>query len=208
MCQAISDKAASSCTDDELKGEIDSLDGIYANVSARRLLVVAELDRRRAFEGDGAKSMADWITARSQVSHSSASQLVAVASKADEMPLIADAVAAGEISYEMASQVAQLVDKDNVEEVLDAASSWSESEARLHVRRNKEITKAEQQEVCRSRSIKTWWNRDKTMLVVNGQLPASGGATLEVALARVMESLPQKEGETYVPFNLFEQTHL
>jgi hypothetical protein len=93
----------------------DRLDQIIAGgeleIGRIRLLqmaAIAEKRRRKAHLTDGYRSIVDWTGARADVSHETARSLCWTASRLQEAPEVAEALASGEISFDRAEQMARL----------------------------------------------------------------------------------------------------
>jgi len=94
------DDSIRSCSTEVLEHEVVTLAVQLAQATCRFLLVIAELDRRRAWaQWDGVKGMAHWLSWRCSLSPTAAREHVRVAHALAALPVIAEVFGRGELSY-------------------------------------------------------------------------------------------------------------
>jgi hypothetical protein len=87
-------------TDDQLVDELDLVHR-YIGRSQRHLLeMIAEVDRRRTWEDDGAHDMAHWLAMRYGISSWKAYRWIAAAHALPVLPCLSDAFSRGEIGMD------------------------------------------------------------------------------------------------------------
>jgi hypothetical protein len=93
----------------------DQLDQIIAGseleigrIRSVQMTAISEKRRRKSHLVDGYRSMVDWTAARADVSHETARSICWTASRLADAPEVAEALAAGEISFDRAAQLARL----------------------------------------------------------------------------------------------------
>lgn len=93
----------------------DRLDQIIAGseleigrIRSVQMAAISEKRRRKSHLVDGYRSMVDWTAARADVSHETARSICWTASRLADAPQVAEALAAGEISFDRAAQLARL----------------------------------------------------------------------------------------------------
>lgn len=93
----------------------DRLDQITAGgeleigrIRLAQMAAISEKRRRKSHLHDGYRSMVDWTAARADVSHETARSICWTASRLEDAPEVAEALAAGEISFDRAAQLARL----------------------------------------------------------------------------------------------------
>ncbi|HEY1828393.1 MAG TPA: DUF222 domain-containing protein [Acidimicrobiales bacterium] len=79
----------------------------------RFLVIVGELDRRRAYEDEGAANLPTWIAERYGVAQASARSWAKVAAGLWDTPHLAAAMAEGELSFDKVRAVAPIATPDN-----------------------------------------------------------------------------------------------
>jgi len=94
------------------------------------LVDIAEFSHTEAFRGDGALSMAAWLTGRCQVSGALARTLVAAAEKVAELPRLSDALAAGRLTLDVFAPLAAVATSDTDAELAEASIHWTVRQAR------------------------------------------------------------------------------
>jgi hypothetical protein len=83
----------------ELESELLGLAGHIAAAEARFLQLLGEFDERGGWVGDGIRSCAHWLSWRAGMSRRTAAERLRVAHALRNLPRIAEAFAAGRVSY-------------------------------------------------------------------------------------------------------------
>ena len=96
---------------------------------------IAEFSRTEAFRGDGALSMAAWLTDRCRVSAAQARTLVAAAEKLVGLPQLSDALSAGRLTLDVLAPLAAVATSETDAELAEASRHWT-------VRQAKELARA------------------------------------------------------------------
>ncbi len=86
-------------TTPELESELLGLAGHIAAAEARFLQLLGEFDERGGWVGDGIRSCAHWLSWRAGMSRRTAAERLRVAHALRNLPRIAEAFAAGRVSY-------------------------------------------------------------------------------------------------------------
>lgn len=79
-----------------------------ASIRLVQMAAIGEKRRRRSHSEDGYRSIVDWTAARADVSHETARSLCWTATRLGDAPEVAEQLAAGEISFDRAEQLARL----------------------------------------------------------------------------------------------------
>ena len=95
-------------TDDQLDEAIVRAEQGIAKLRALETAAIAEKRERRSHLQDGYRSIIDWVAARADVSHKTARRLCWTATRLREASEVADALAAGVITFDRAEQVSRL----------------------------------------------------------------------------------------------------
>jgi hypothetical protein len=173
------DLAASSAAD--LTDTIDQLHGLSCAALRQMLSVVAEYDRRRAWEQDGCGSMVDWVGARLGTTKAHTTEMVAVAPALEDLPVLAETFALGLISWDKLVLAVELADRESDAAVAADARAFSVADLRHLVRRRRQISSADAADQHRRRSLRWWW-MGESWLGLGGRLPADQGAVVIKAL--------------------------
>ena len=111
----------------------DSMQAHQRAISAHHhgmLVDIAEFSHAEAFRGDGALSMAAWLTGRCHVSGAQARTLVAAAEKVGELPRLSDALAAGRLTLDVFAPLATVATGDTDAELAEGSVHWTVRQAR------------------------------------------------------------------------------
>lgn len=95
-------------TDDQLDEAIVRAEEGIARLRALETAAIAEKRERKTHLQDGYRSIVDWVAARADVNPKTARRLCWTASRLREAPEVADAMAAGKITFDRAEQVSRL----------------------------------------------------------------------------------------------------
>ena len=110
-----------SWTAEELTSAMDQLHGLSMATWRELLAQVAAYDRAEAWRADGMVSMADWLVARYGLLRRTANDWVAAAHALEDLPDIAQAVAAGRLSVDQTRAVVRMATPDNQGELAHGA---------------------------------------------------------------------------------------
>lgn len=145
-------------------------------------------------------SAVEVLTEEAQISSSAARATVALAVALGNLVLIADAFGKGEISREVAQELAKFATPETEAEILTAARHWSASDAIRHRRKAVAISREESSRIAKSRELRLRWSKDRDSVEIFGRLTAEGGARLDAALRRVISSVPKKIAGERIPY--------
>ena len=95
-------------SEDRLDRLIEDGERQIGRIRLVQMAAIAEKRRRKSHLADGHRSIVDWTAARADVSHQTARRLCWTASRLEEAPEVALALAAGGISFDRAEQLARL----------------------------------------------------------------------------------------------------
>jgi Domain of unknown function (DUF222)/HNH endonuclease len=104
-----------------------------ARISAlhrEQLADIAEFDRAESWRGDGAVSMAAWVTGQCGVSTSTARQWVRSAINLESLPCLAEGLDSGVLSLDLVEPLAEVASPESDAALRKAATHWSVRQAR------------------------------------------------------------------------------
>jgi hypothetical protein len=105
--------------------------GRAISASHRALLgEIAEFDRAEAWRGDGAVSMAAWLTERCGVSGATAGIFVRTAARLSSLPHLAAALADGTLSLDAVAPLAEFATPESDAELAAASAHWTVKQIR------------------------------------------------------------------------------
>jgi hypothetical protein len=98
LCDELRIRDLRAISDDELVQHVDELEHTARVIESERARALAEVERRGTYAVDGHLSVASWLAARHRVSHGAAAGHARMARALDQMPVAAEALAAGDVS--------------------------------------------------------------------------------------------------------------
>jgi hypothetical protein len=116
--------AATAAADDARQARMDRVAVLYAEITAATrefLRAVAECDRHRDWAGEGFGSCAEWLAWRLGVTRNTANEKVRAARALEDLPLISDAMARGEVSFSKVRALTRAATRENEAELLTYA---------------------------------------------------------------------------------------
>jgi hypothetical protein len=115
---------------------------------------IAEFSGTEAYRGDGALSMAAWLTDRCRVSAAQARTLVAVAEKMEELPQLSDALSAGRLTLDVLAPLAAVATPETDAELAEASAHWTARQAGELARAARGATDAQAARAFVGRSVR------------------------------------------------------
>lgn len=114
-------------TAEQLADEIRALAAHIDAAKARWLALVAEFERRKLWAEWGARSCAEWVAWQCGLAPGAAREHVRVAGRLEELPVVGEAFARGELSYSKVRALTRLEDVQDEEEIVELARSHTAS---------------------------------------------------------------------------------
>lgn len=189
-------------TDLELEDRLVSLYAVSNAALLEQLRTIARLDRREAWRADGARSMADWLSYRFGYCHSTAREYLAASHKLETLPLVAEALGEGLLSWDQVRLLVQFAEPEDDEELAREAPGWSIAVLEARARRARRISGEQAREQRRLRFLRLRWDRRDEVLRVWGRIPGADGALVEKALERIARCSPRDPiSDTYLPWD-------
>jgi len=178
-----------------LEREITQLASDIHAATCRWLHLVAEFDRREGWAPWGCRSCAHWVSWRCGVAPVSAREHVRVAHRLDELPLIAQAFARGQLSYSKVRALTRVGDVSSEAELLELARHATAAQLERLVRAYRGARAVEQgARGGRPERWLTWSYDDDGSLCLKGRLPGEEGALVVAALESARERLESDAG--------------
>jgi hypothetical protein len=189
---AASDTATSGAdwSDAELIDAVGQLHGVMVCAHRQLLRFVAEYEYRKGYVDDGARNMAEWLTARLGISYPTAKRWVRVATKLDTLPAIAAAFEAGRLSFEQVTVLIRMADVHNDAALAELAQGRSVAELEVMARHERQTLDGPETEAHGGRRL--WWkeSEDHSKLIGGFELPVLEGTRAVKALTQVAEAIP------------------
>jgi hypothetical protein len=180
---------------DRLGDEIAELSAHLDAASARLLALIREFDARGGWNG-GFRSCAAWLSWRVGLDLGAARERVRVARALGSLPLLADALARGELSYAKVRALSRVATPETEARLLAFGRVGTAAHVERLVRGWRRVDRlAEARETARrhaSRALQVYQDEDG-MVLLRGRLDPEVGALLVQALAAAREALYQKK---------------
>jgi hypothetical protein len=179
---------------DRLGDEIAELSAHLDAATARLLDLIREFDAREGW-GNGFTSCAAWLSWRVGLDQGAARERVRVARALGTLPLLAGALARGELSYAKVRALTRVATPETEERLLAVGRAGTAHHVERIVRGWRCVDRiAEAREDARrhrARSLHMYTDVDGTV-VIRGRLTPEAGALLEQALTAAREALYQR----------------
>ncbi len=179
---------------DRLGDEIAELSAHLDAATARLLALIREFDRRGGWN-TGFRSCAAWLSWRVGLDLGAARERVRVARALGTLPLLAQALACGELSYAKVRALSRVATSETEERLLAFGRAGTAADVERLVRGWRRVDRlAEARETARrhaSRALHVYQDEDG-MVVLKGRLEPEVGALLLQALAAARETLYQR----------------
>ena len=179
---------------DRLGDQIAELSAHIEAATARLLDLIREFDARGGWN-TGFSSCAAWLSWRIGLDRGAARERVRVARALGTLPLLAQALARGELSYAKARALTRVATPDTEARLLDVGRAGTAEHVERIVRGWRRVDrKAEAREAARqhkSRALHVHQDEDG-MVVLRGRLEPEVGALILKALAAARETLYQR----------------
>src|SRR5206468_38286 len=189
---------------DRLSDEIAELSAHLEAATARLLDLIRAFDAREGWN-TGFRSCAGWLSWRVGLDLGAARERVRVARALGTLPLLAQALARGELSYAKVRALTRVATPETEERLLAVGRAGTADHVERIVRgwrrmdRKAEIAEAKQQHVHRALHV---YQDEDGMVVVRGRLAPEVGAVLIKALAAAREALYQQARATRAEIGL------
>ncbi len=187
--------------DDELHklGErIAELAACINSAEARMMTLIAEFDRRGGWKDGGFSSCAEWLAWRTGTRIGTARERVRTARALEHLPLTADALKHGTISYAKVRALTRVATPEREAELLEFARAGSAAKLERTVRMWKKLSRdaelTAEQARRRSRTFSVFVDGDG-MYVVKGRLEPEVGAMLKRAVEAASDALFRREDD-------------
>ena len=176
---------------ERLDRERDWVVGEQRRLHARELAVLRVLDERgqvdtsAGLDGESPRVVRDKVeTAR----------------RLESLPHLGAAARDARLSDEQLSSASRLADEDSDAEWAERAPNVDPDELARLARNRTKPTAQDSRARFAARGLRTWWNRDKTMLSLRGQLPDEMGAKFEATIQKLTEGMKPRKGEAWDSF--------
>ncbi len=130
--------------------------------------LIVEVDARQSWMTDGARSLVDWVAARLRLRPDTARQLVSVARRLSDLPVLSERFAAGDLSLDQTDAISRMATADTETGLIEEALGLSNALLDRKARRANPPVAADEAEAHRVRAV--WIQR--TLDGASGRLTA------------------------------------
>ncbi len=143
----------SQATSDEIDRGFDQFGGLYAASAAELCSLIQAADVGQTWMSDGARSLTDWVATRLRLCHGTAGQLVRVAKRLQDLPVLSARFAAGDLSLDEVDAVSRMATADTETGLIEEALGLSNTALDRKARRANPPTNEDEQEAHRVRAL-------------------------------------------------------
>ncbi|MCZ6506047.1 MAG: DUF222 domain-containing protein, partial [Actinobacteria bacterium] len=115
----------SLATTDEIDRGFDHFGGLRGATDAQLCVLIQAADVAQSWMTDGARSLVDWVAARLRLRHSVARQLVSVARRLQDLPVLSARFGAGDLSLDQTDAISRMATADTEEGLIEEALGLS-----------------------------------------------------------------------------------
>ena len=188
-------------SNDQIDESIDHFSGLASGAWARVCELIQEVDSRQSWMADGARSLVDWVAARLRIRHSTAVQLVGIAHRLHELPILSERFATGELSLDQVDAISKMATKETESGLIDETMGLTNTALDRKARRTRGLADAEARPIYERRSLYRQWNLDQSELRFGGSLPGEAGRIFDSAIdARIDEMAADPETGLFDPY--------
>lgn len=184
----------------ELEDTLEQLHGLECAVRAEFLRVASDIDESGSWRADGARDLAEWLAGKFPISPHHAREIARVAEALSDLPAIAEAYAAGELSWDQLRVLTRYATPDTDEQLAEDAKGLSLRGIEMQARRARRKTASQEAAEMQDTSMKMW--RRQGVLHIRGEITGEPSVVIEKAIHRALDRQPTPpEGQPPIPFD-------
>jgi hypothetical protein len=176
---------------DGLVAAIDEAHAALGAAHRRFLQLIAEVDRRRAWEDDGARDLAQWLWMRYGMSDWKARRWIEAAGVLPTLPRTTEALDRGELGIDKVVELARFAEPDTE----DGLVRWAQQVSSARIRREGDLVRAARTDDGADddsrRSVSWAYTDEGKRFELHADLPAAQGAIMVTAMDRVAAQVPE-----------------
>jgi hypothetical protein len=177
-------------TNDQVEQVLSHLFSGVAVFHAQICEWLVEADLSQQFLADGARDLPQWISARFGLRHSTAALLVRVARRLEDLPLLRERFAAGEVSLDQVDAISKLATPDTEEAVIGECLGWSNTALDRAARRSRPPSPADALDAIQERWLSIQYTLDGIRGHMNADLPGAEMLMVEEAVRARADRIP------------------
>lgn len=177
-------------SDDDLDRFVTAVETAMGQGRVAQMAALREIDRRQTPMADGCRSLTEWVAGRLDLAPDTAKTLVATARNLSELPMIEEAAASRELSFDRIAAIARLAQAGDEADVLAESAVLDVAGIHRRVAHRRRMTRNQEHLAFRDRYLSLQPNLDESAWRLHGQLPGEAGSVVERALHEVGDDLP------------------
>jgi len=174
--------------------EVDSGIGHFLGLVSAGLAAACEwlmvADHRQQFLADGARDLTQWVSARFGLRYSTAGQLVGVARRLEDLPLLRERFAAGELSLDQVDAISRIATPATEEALIEEALGLSNAALDRAARRANPPSVEDERAVWEKRWLMIQPSLDGTEGRLHARLPGAELHLVETAIRSRADRIP------------------
>lgn len=174
---------------DAIDETVEQFSGLVSAGWARVCELIRVVDVRQSWMADGARNLTDWVAARLRIRHETAVQLVGVARRLADLPVLASKFSSGMLSLDQVDAISRLVTPESEAALVEDLAGLSNAVLDRRARRQRGLSTEEENSVCVRRRLVRQWNLDESELRFRGRLPAAEGRIFDEAIDRRVDEM-------------------
>jgi hypothetical protein len=187
-------------TTQSLTVALDNTNAAVGRAQREMLHLIADADRLEIWRDTGARDTAHWVAIRYGISEWKSRRWVGAAHALENLPSIAEALAAGELGIDKVVELARFATPETEARLIRWATTVSVGAVGHRGDLDARASITDVRETERSREVSWWYHDEGRRFGLEADLPASSGPVIVNALEREAEriaALPGEEDEVY-----------
>jgi hypothetical protein len=177
-------------TNDQVEQVLSHLFSGLAVFHAQICEWLIDADLSQQFLAARARDLVEWVSARFGLRHSTAAQLVRVARRLQDLPLLRERFAAGDLSLDQVDAISKLATADTEEAVIEECLGWSNAALDRAARRARPPSTEDAFDVFRERWLSIQYTLDGFRGLMNAALPGAEMHLVEEAVRERADRIP------------------
>jgi hypothetical protein len=196
----LDDAQLAQASNEELCRAAEKLQRLRGALEAELASVLGEIDKREAYEKDGARSLAEWSVTRLKVSPAQGKKLQTRASRLSVLPALHRELALGNLTTEQLDPLLQVARPTTDEALASKAPSWSVAQCNRYARHTKLLRASRGQDPLAQEPQRYFSMRQMSdgSWSMSGRLEEESGSIVSNALSQLaQESGPNEDTGHY-----------
>jgi hypothetical protein len=164
--------------------------GLASASQAQVCQLIGEADRRQQFLADGSPNMVQWLSARFSIRHCTARQLVSVARRLADLPVLSARFASGDLSLDQTDAISKMATADTESGLIEEALGLSNAVLDRKTRRSHPPSVSDERDAHRERALWIQRTLDGASGRLTAHLPNFELEIVETAITEQADRIP------------------